>query len=336
MPIATKTTNRRKKQRQSSESDIEQDNGTQRTKGHDDIDDDDDSLARPVKHEKGKKKAKTEEQHTPPEEDDDDDVIDIDNFPAQPLTRADCQKLKGLSDDWNNVSGTLHGVSDMLGSTGSALVDSESDELEESLAQLDHLMRDFIDVGAMITSHGKALNDIAQGVFRGEEITDVKDRYLQLIDAANAKYDANTSRQKYAKNEDYTSFKQAVWEAQKPGEAMPPITVLVDHEDGDDSDDDDDIVIGGATQDFKCPLMMTTLNDPYTSTVCKHSFSRNAITEFFNNSSRAKKCPTAGCSKEFTLAQCRPNPQLAKKIKDQERRIRMQQQASDDDDEVIE
>lgn len=38
-------------------------------------------------------------------------------------------------------------------------------------------------------------------------------------------------------------------------------------EDGDDSDDDDDVLVGGQTQDFKCPLTLTTLVDPLTTYV---------------------------------------------------------------------
>ena len=36
-------------------------------------------------------------------------------------------------------------------------------------------------------------------------------------------------------------------------------------EPGDASDDDDDIEIGGVTQDYKCPLTLTPLQDPMTS-----------------------------------------------------------------------
>ena len=37
-------------------------------------------------------------------------------------------------------------------------------------------------------------------------------------------------------------------------------------EDGDESDDED-IEVGGVTQDYKCPLTLTTLVDPLTSYV---------------------------------------------------------------------
>lgn len=36
-------------------------------------------------------------------------------------------------------------------------------------------------------------------------------------------------------------------------------------EDGDMSDEDEDIEVGGVTQDFKCPLTMTVLDNPMTS-----------------------------------------------------------------------
>lgn len=63
---------------------------------------------------------------------------------------------------------------------------------------------------------------------------------------------------------------------------MPPLTELFDKgtvtliglfifwlifitEDGDDSDEDDDLEIGGATQNFNCPLTLTPLVNPVTS-----------------------------------------------------------------------
>ena len=65
-------------------------------------------------------------------------------------------------------------------------------------------------------------------------------------------------------------------------EAMPPMTTFIEKglclqflvidtdsshlsEPGDVSDDDDDVEIGGVTQDYKCPLTLTPLQDPLTS-----------------------------------------------------------------------
>ena len=43
------------------------------------------------------------------------------------------------------------------------------------------------------------------------------------------------------------------------------ILLIIKTEDGDDSDEDDDFEIGGATQNFNCPLSLTPLVNPVTS-----------------------------------------------------------------------
>lgn len=81
-------------------------------------------------------------------------------------------------------------------------------------------------------------------------------------------YNKQTSRRKYAKNPDYHNFKNAVWVAKNEG-AMPPVRDLIPAEDGDedDADSDDDIQMGGATQNFRCPLTTNILEDPITKYV---------------------------------------------------------------------
>ena len=44
-------------------------------------------------------------------------------------------------------------------------------------------------------------------------------------------------------------------------------------------DEDEDIVLGQVQRSFKCPLTRKYLEDPVTSAVCKHSYSRVAILE---------------------------------------------------------
>lgn len=125
-------------------------------------------------------------------------------------------------------------------------------------------------------------------------------------------------------------------------------------EDGDDSDDDDEVEMGGVTQDYKCPLTLTPLVDPVTSlallhscfvcpltvhslrNVCGHSFSEAAIRESFRSARGGSiKCPASGCTRSFTLANCKPDKELAKKVKAWERRARRQEE-DDDAEEVIE
>jgi hypothetical protein len=41
--------------------------------------------------------------------------------------------------------------------------------------------------------------------------TNATDQYMRLADEMNAEYDSKTTRQKYAKNEQYVAFKEAIY-----------------------------------------------------------------------------------------------------------------------------
>jgi E3 SUMO-protein ligase NSE2 len=143
-------------------------------------------------------------------------------------------------------------------------------------------------------------------------------------------------------------------------------------EDGDD-EDEDDIIVGGATQDYKCPITLRVFENPVTSyalshphvimsvspflpilsalyaqltdhrTKCPHSFSRNAIYSMFRVPEI--RCPQPGCQARFTKADLRANRNLedrvkafARREKERERREREKEDdidmtLDDDDDE---
>lgn len=63
--------------------------------------------------------------------------------------------------------------------------------------------------------------------------------------------------------------------------------------------------------------------------VCGHSFSAAAIKSTFRSPSALNKCPAAGCAKSFRLIDCKPNKDLAKKVKAHKRRIEREQENSD-------
>ncbi|KAJ7254360.1 hypothetical protein B0H12DRAFT_559458 [Mycena haematopus] len=359
MPVATSS--RRKKSARQASSDIEEDQPTQGARAaRDDVDDDDDDAPRRTKKEKapvkkegvkkenGKARQVEEEED---DEDDEDDRIDIANFADQPLSKADGPKILGLSKDWQSVEGVMHQPASIINGVAAAMAEVGGDEALQGLAELDRVMKGLLDVQSLMTGHSKVLNDIIQSVARGENITDVNTLYLSLADDMNAEYDKKTTRQKYLKNEEYMAFKEAIYvrlfplvaacltfpqEVENPGSAMPPMTDFIPREPGDESDDEDEIVMGGVTQEYKCPLSLTPLKDPMTSSVCNHSFSGEAIREFFKNKRGAQKCPASGCSKSFTLAECKPNADLARKVKAVEKRqARAQQQEDSDAEEVI-
>jgi SUMO ligase MMS21 Smc5/6 complex component len=68
--------------------------------------------------------------------------------------------------------------------------------------------------------------------------------------------------------------------------------------------------------------------------VCGHSFSAIAIREYLKGRT-SKKCPGAGCNKSFTIANIKPDKDLAKRVKLADRRAQRQKENTDAD-EVVE
>jgi len=102
----------------------------------------------------------------------------------------------------------------------------------------------------------------------------------------------------------YTTFKDAIWKAAHPGEAMPG--------QGDDLMVESQIVIP-----TKCPITSMEMTDPV-KTPCGHFFDRHGIVDWIQketrkmaaNAARGRRqpavvevrCPTAGCNRKFTEA----------------------------------
>ncbi|GLB38458.1 putative zinc-finger of the MIZ type in Nse subunit [Lyophyllum shimeji] len=264
------------------------------------------------------------------DDDDDDERIDVDNFRDQPLRRADVNKLQGVSRDWNNFDLQVRPNWNVVGDVAVALAEAgEGSDVQEGLAELEQIMRDLIDISAEMQAHEKVLEELAQKVGQGEEVDDAVERYDGGVEKRKEEYAKKTTRQKYAKSEEYVAFKNAIWEAQHPDKPMPPITDLIEKEDGDDSDDDDDLEMGGVSQHYNCPITLTLLVNPVTSQVCKHSFSRDAIMQSFRGRDPSIKCPAAGCTKRFTRSDLQPNKELEKRVKAYERRQRRAAEEND-------
>ena len=125
-------------------------------------------------------------------------------------------------------------------------------------------------------------------------------------------------------------------------------------EPGDVSDDDDDVEVGGVTQDYKCPLTLTPLQDPVTSyastftflslsginnifkkfrKVCNHSFSRASIREYLSRG--PKGCPATGCNKKISLADLKDDKALERRVREHARREAMRAEDEDVDAEII-
>jgi len=253
----------------------------------------------------------------------------------QPVDRTAMPKLGGMASDWASIRGVHTNSYNLAKDVAASFAEfAEGDEGEKTLVEIDQIMRRLIDTEAVLVSHENVLKDI-QAQVATESITDIIKRYDEGCTVKAAEYEKKTSRQKYAKHDDYLKFKQAIFEIQNRDTPMPPINDFIPAETGDNSDDEDDIQVGGVTQDYKDPLTLTIFVDPYTSQVCGHSFSKESIMSYMSGK-RSVKCPATGCDKTFYTNDLKPNKELAKKAKEAARRERMRDEEDSDEDEVIE
>ncbi|KAH9989702.1 hypothetical protein BJV74DRAFT_837981 [Russula compacta] len=262
-----------------------------------------------------------------------------DTLGNKPLGRHDAQKLQGMASDWNMIETHLReSAFSLLTEVSTAVAEYADDSTaKKELGRLDTLVREIIDIDVEIRSHEQTLKDLHQQVVAGDEINNVLELYQTRTQDKLDDYDKRTTRQKYAKSDAYATFRQSIYEVQHPNEAMPPVVEFLPREEGDNSDDDDDdILVGGVLQDLNCPITLTPLVDPQTSTICQHSFSAGAIKQVLGpNRLTKKKCPASGCNQMICLDDLKPNKELERRVKAYQRRA--QRRESDHDvEEVVE
>ncbi|KAI0320149.1 zinc-finger of the MIZ type in Nse subunit-domain-containing protein [Amylostereum chailletii] len=295
-----------------------------------------------VKLEKVKKEGKRRARDMDEEEQNEDDdqelpVINEETFGNKPIDAHEGQKLQGMAGDWTQIEEHMRNtafrlMSELAGAVADVLEDQDTKEIK----QLDGLMRSIVEIDTELLTRAEALSDLHQAIRAGDEIDDLIAKHNEVYQAKADANDKKTTRQKYSKNEAYIAFRQSIWEVQNPETGMPPVVEFLPKEDGDDSDDDDDIQVGGVALDLKCPLTLTWLAHPVTSTVCKHSFSGAAIQDMLGPNKYTKKmCPAAGCKKMVCLNDFKPDKDLERKVKNAERR-RARREEENEAEEIVE
>ncbi|ORX90999.1 hypothetical protein K493DRAFT_184002, partial [Basidiobolus meristosporus CBS 931.73] len=174
---------------------------------------------------------------------------------------------------------------------------------------LDDGVKKVIDVEAQLKLQQRLLNDIKMRISRGEQIPSLVQHFKNEYRNALRKWNERTEDVRYLNNENYLDFKAKVWEVNHPNDPMPPLV--------DDGEQDEDImVMSTSTVTLKCPITTTYLEDPVTSQVCKHSFSKEAIvTHIRRTQTTAAACPVSGCNKFIKISDLKPNKSLARRVK---------------------
>ena len=136
-------------------------------------------------------------------------------------------------------------------------------------------------------------------------------------------YDSLSMTDRYAFHNDYTNFRKIVHDAQHPGERAPPLphpsTWFSDTNSAHGMsehmtrgsqavEEDDDIAIETERISVKCPITLTEMKDPVSSTKCPHNYERQGFLDMLassalrvgadgrrNPGTQAMRCPVPGC-----------------------------------------
>ncbi|KAI9315646.1 zinc-finger of the MIZ type in Nse subunit-domain-containing protein [Dichotomocladium elegans] len=139
----------------------------------------------------------------------------------------------------------------------------------------------------------KLSDKLARRIQGGEAICDVVDAYEQEWKREKAKYRAMSDKKKYHTHPQFEDYRITLWSVNHPDEPLPPFTP------GDEKDDegDDDLVVGPMKRSLKCPLTQKWLENPVTSKLCRHTFSKREIFAFISRKGGRTSCPVPGCVK---------------------------------------
>ncbi|KAI0968128.1 zinc-finger of the MIZ type in Nse subunit-domain-containing protein [Xylaria arbuscula] len=136
---------------------------------------------------------------------------------------------------------------------------------------------------------------------------------------ATADYATKSLEQRYAVDNDYIGFKRLWWDAVHAvdGKPLPDASRWFARNDADEEDDEEeDLVIAEEHISIYCPLSMVVMEQPYTSTVCKHTFNRPAIVQFLRGQlNHRAQCPQTGCSKEISITDFYDDQVMLRRIK---------------------
>ncbi|KAI0483689.1 hypothetical protein F4859DRAFT_409152 [Xylaria cf. heliscus] len=158
---------------------------------------------------------------------------------------------------------------------------------------------------------------------------------------AAADYSTRSLEQRYAVDNDYIGFKRLWWDAvhSVDGKPLPDASrwFARNNAGGDEEDDEEeeDLVIAEEHLSIYCPLSMVVMEEPYTSSVCKHTFNKPAIAQYLReHPGHRATCPQTGCSKEISIKDFYDDQVMLRMI--QRAQAETQKRDVDDEDEDVE
>ncbi|CAO1615619.1 unnamed protein product [Parajaminaea phylloscopi] len=244
----------------------------------------------------------------------------------QPLGGTASMSIRSILKDYDDSIQTLETTRQTISDAAVEWAGATQDPGKKGeLLERDY--RDMIDAEQELTFRQEALRSISSALAAGTPVFDAVELYQTTVKEAMDRYQKKTMRQRYLHHKGYNDFQQCVWEAWND-DAMPPLQDRLPAERGDD-EDEDDIAVGGVKEDFKCPLTMALLVSPMTSTVCGHSYSKEAIEGYIEQCQRRHErpqCPRAGCDKAISSATLREDRDLEKRVRRHRRKLEQREE----------
>lgn len=183
-------------------------------------------------------------------------------------------------------------------------VDLEEVDEKEKVQRMDDSLRNMIDIENKLSAQKEVLERIKIRTNNGRKFDDIVEVYDQECEKAVKDYSRVSEEEKYLKNENYEDFRQKIWEVKHPNEPMPSLN----------QNDDDDIVVGHQKDSLTCPITTLPLENPVTSDLCKHSFSKEAILSLMRQNGNVVPCPIPGCEKQIMEHNLKENKRLERKV----------------------
>lgn len=160
---------------------------------------------------------------------------------------------------------------------------------------------------------GEEEEDAEQSEMRGADgnsaITGVNEVLQKVRESKTQDWTGMDMAERYATHNDYILFKRTLHDAQHPNDdaTLPHASAWFDPDGrpvlskvGEDADaageeEDDELQIAGEVRTFRCPLSLRMIDEPYSSSKCKHTFDKTAIADYLKDG-QEKQCPETGCN----------------------------------------
>ncbi|CEG70983.1 hypothetical protein RMATCC62417_06785 [Rhizopus microsporus] len=224
----------------------------------------------------------------------------LENFHLKP---EDISKFTAIYDDLDSLAQLIR-----RGQNNITLHCKEREELDQTNQEMDMHMRKLLDLETTLNSTKTAIEKIPNDIMRGERVNDALAMYDAELSKLDNEYNNKSEKDKYLTNDRYVLYREHIWNVKHADIDMPPLTE-------ENNNNDEEIVMGPTKLSFRCPITTSWLEQPMTSRVCKHSFTKSAITQLIRINHGAVTCPVSGCNKYIRMDILYDDELLADKVK---------------------